>query len=100
MSKVTGTRKVKAAAAAAAGTTVLSGIFGGQPAADGQLVAAGLQTSVLRIAEFEKTVSVRAFVDSSFVESYVSNPRISQLWRVSVDSLLHSPLTASSREAY
>jgi hypothetical protein len=70
MSKVTGTRKVKAAAAAAAGTTVLSGIFGGQPAADGQLVAAGLQTSVLRIAEFEKTVSVRAFVDSSFVESY------------------------------
>ena len=95
-------RKVKAAAGAAvaAGTTVLSGILGGQPAADGQLVAAGLQTSVLRIAKFEKTVSVRAFVDSSFVESYVSNPRISQLRRVSVNFLFHSPLTTSSSEAY
>ena len=61
-SKVTGAHKV----AASAGGGVLSGI-GGQPA---------LQTSALRIATFEKTVSIRTFVDSSFVESYFNNGRV------------------------
>lgn len=58
LSKVTGAREALG---------VLSGVAGGQPA---------LQTSTLRIAKFEKTVSLRAYVDANFAEAFFQNGRV------------------------